>query len=94
MGTKGKLIIVGGILILLSLLFIIALGDRGAVDLYHLKLEKDDLQRDNVELEKKNQERYRAVERLRNDLEFVEDIARSELGMTKEDEVVVLKKKR
>jgi len=84
----------GGILILLSLLFIIALGDRGAVDLYHLKLEKDDLQRDNVELEKKNQERYRDVERLRNDLEFVEDIARSELGMTKEDEVVVLKKKR
>lgn len=93
MGTKGKLIIVGGILILLGLLFIIALGDRGAVDLYHLKLERDDLQRDNLELEKKNQERYRTVERLRNDLEFVEDIARSELGMTKEDEVVVLKKK-
>ena len=94
MGTKGKLIIVGGILVLLSLLFIIALGDRGAVDLYHLKLERDGLQKDNLELEKKNQEQYRAVERLRNDLEFVEDIARSELGMTKEDEVVVLKKKK
>jgi cell division protein FtsB len=94
MGTKGKLIIVGGILILLGLLFIIALGDRGAVDLYHLKLERDDLQKDNLELGKKNQERYRTVERLRNDLEFVEDIARSELGMTKEDEVVVLKKKK
>ena len=94
MGTKGKLIIVGGILVLLSLLFIIALGDRGAVDLYHLELERDGLQKDNLELEKKNQERYGAVERLRNDLEFVEDIARSELGMTKEDEVVVLKKKK
>jgi cell division protein FtsB len=70
------------------------LGDRGGIDLYHLKLERDDLHSDNLELEKKNQERYRVVERLRNDLEFVEDIARSELGMTKEDEVVVLKKKR
>ena len=94
MGTKGKLIIVGGILILLGLLFIIALGDRGAVDLYHLRSERDDLHSENLELEKNNQERYKAVERLRNDLEFVEDIARSELGMTKEDEVVVLKKKR
>jgi cell division protein FtsB len=94
MGTKSKLIIVGGILFLLGFLFVIGLGDRGAVDLYRLRQERDRLQGDNLQLEKENRERYEAVERLRNDSEFVEDIARSELGMVKEDEVVVLKKKR
>ena len=70
MGTKGKLIITAGILILLGLLFVIGLGKRGAVDLYQLKLERDRLQRANLELQKKNQERYRRVERLKNDFDF------------------------
>jgi len=93
MEMKAKLIIVGGIMILLGFLVVIGMGDRGAVDLYDLRQERDRLQRGNTELEEKNQERYRTVERLRNDMDFVEDIARTELGMTKEDEVVVLKKK-
>jgi cell division protein FtsB len=93
MGTKTKLIIVGGILILLGFLVVIGFGERGAVDLYHIKKERGRLHRDNVELEEKNRERYRTVERLRNDMDFVEDTARTELGMTREDEVVVLKKK-
>ncbi|MDY6951925.1 MAG: septum formation initiator family protein [Thermodesulfobacteriota bacterium] len=93
MKMKAKLIIVGGIVILLGFLVVIGLGDRGAVDLYELRQERDRLQKTNAELEEKNQEQYRTVERLRNDMEFVEDIARTELGMTREDEVVVLKKK-
>ncbi|MDY6838866.1 MAG: septum formation initiator family protein [Thermodesulfobacteriota bacterium] len=93
MGMKAKLIILGGIVILLGFLVVIGLGDRGAVDLYHLKQERDRLHRDNVVLEEKNEERYRTVERLRKDMDFVEDIARTEHGMTREDEVVVLKKK-
>ncbi|MDY6988234.1 MAG: septum formation initiator family protein [Thermodesulfobacteriota bacterium] len=93
MEMKAKLIIVGGIMILLGFLVVIGLGDRGAVDLYDLRQERDRLQRGNTELEEKNQQRYRTVQRLRNDMDFVEDIARTELGMTKEDEVVVLKKK-
>lgn len=93
MEMKAKLIIVGGLVILLGFLVVIGLGDRGAVDLHQLRQERDRLQSRNMELEEKNRERYRTVERLRNDMDFVEDIARTELGMTKEDEVVVLKKK-
>jgi cell division protein FtsB len=94
MGRKGKLIIVGGVILLLGFLFVIALGDRGAVDLYHLRQERDRLKADNILIEEENRERYETVERLRNDAEFVEDIARSEFGMVKEDEIVILKKKR
>jgi cell division protein FtsB len=85
---------VGGVILLLGFLFVIALGDRGAVDLYHLRQERDRLKADNILIEEENRERYETVERLRNDAEFVEDIARSEFGMVKEDEIVILKKKR
>lgn len=93
MGIKAKLLVAAGILILLGFLFVIGSGKRGAVDLYQLKQEKDRLHRANLELQKKNQERYRTIDRLKNDLEFVEDVARTDFGMIGEDEVVILKKK-
>ncbi len=94
MDAKTKMIITGGILILFGFLFVIGLGKRGAADLYQLKLEKDRLYIANLELQEKNRRLYRTIERLKNDLDFVENIARTELGMTRRDEVVILKKKR
>ncbi|NVM57874.1 MAG: septum formation initiator family protein [Desulfobacterales bacterium] len=94
MGTKGKIIITVGILIFFGFLFVIALGERGAVDLYQLKLDRDRLHGANLELQEKNQALYRAIRRLKHDLDFVENIARTELGMIEKDEVVILKKKR
>lgn len=88
------MIITGGILILFGFLFVIGLGKRGGADLYQLKLEKDRLYIANLELQEKNRKSYRTIERLKNDLDFVENIARTELGMTLRDEVVILKKKR
>jgi cell division protein FtsB len=94
MTTKTKIIVIGGILILLGFLFVIGFGERGGVDLYQLKLERDHLDRVNLELQDKNEALYRTIERLKHDLDFVENIARTELGMTAKDEVVILKKKK
>jgi cell division protein FtsB len=94
MDIKTKIIISGGILILFGFLFVIGLGKRGAADLYQLKLERDRLQVTNLELQRKNRALYRTIERLKNDPDFVENIARTELGMTRRDEVVILRKKR
>ncbi len=94
MDIKTKIIISGGILIIFGFLFVIGLGKRGAADLYQLKLERDRLQVANLKLQKKNRALYRTIERLKNDPDFVENIARTELGMTRRDEVVILRKKR
>jgi cell division protein FtsB len=75
-------------LVLFSFLFVIALGDRGAVDLYKLHLRKVRIDRSNLELQKKNRALYRNIQRLKHDPEYIEDIARSELGMVRKDEVV------
>ena len=88
MTTRRKIIVGTGIVVLFSFLFVIGLGDRGAVDLYQLRLRKVRLDRSNLELQKKNRALYRSIQRLKNDAEFVENIARSELGMVGRDEIV------
>ncbi len=93
MDTKSKAVFAVCILILFGFLFLIGLGERGAVDLYHLRQERDGLLRANQDIRKKNQELFRTIERLKNDPAFVEEIARRELGMVREDEIIILKQK-
>ena len=88
MTTKRKIVVTTGMVVLFSFLFVIGLGDRGAVDLYQLHLRKVRLDRSNLELQKKNRAVYRGIQRLKHDPEFIENIARSELGMVGKDEVV------
>jgi len=88
MTTKRKIVVTTGMVVLFSFLFVIGLGDRGAVDLYQLHLRKVRLDRSNLELQKKNRAVYRSIQRLKHDPEFIENIARSELGMVGKDEVV------
>lgn len=94
MGKKGKIIIAAGMLIFLGFLIIIGLGERGAIDLYQLRLKRDRLHQANLELQKENEASFRAIQRLKHDLDFMENVARRELGMIGKDEVVILKKKR
>jgi len=86
--NRRKIVAATGIAVLFSFLFVIALGDRGAVDLYQLRLRKARLDTSNLELRKKNQALYRSIQRLKNDVEFIENIARNELGMVAKDEMV------
>lgn len=88
MTTKHKIVVITGAMVLFSFLFVIALGDRGAVDLYQLYLRNVRIDRSNLELQKKNRALYRSIQRLKYDPEFIENIARSELGMVGKDEVV------
>lgn len=88
MMTKHKIIVVTAMLALFSFLFVIGLSDRGAVDLYQHHLRKVRLNRSSLELQKRNQSLYRNIQRLKNDPEYIEDIARTELGMVGKDELV------
>ncbi len=88
MTTKYKIIVITGMVLLFSFLFVIGLGDRGAVDLYQLHLTKVRLNKSSLEVQKKNEAIYRNIQRLKNDPEFLENIARTELGMVGKDELV------
>ena len=68
-------------------------GENGLADLYRLKTERDILLKKNDELIQKNLSLYREIERLKNDPEYVENVARNELGVIGKDEVVIKVKK-
>jgi len=76
-------------LVLLNILLIIVFGDRGLVEVGHLKGARDRLLRDNHALEEKNLSLRREIERLKTDPAYIEHVARQELGMIGRDEVIV-----
>ena len=82
MATKTKIILAAGGLALIAFVFVIALGDRGAVDLYQLILEKERLEAANHGLREENQKLYRMIQRLKSDRALIENIARTELGLS------------
>lgn len=85
---KRRLLIVVWLVIFFSLLLCIIFGERGVIDLYRLKSESDQLTYIADDLKKENQRLYRNIERLKNDPEYIEEIAREELGMVARDEII------
>jgi cell division protein FtsB len=94
MEVKNKIVVAAGFVLLVSFLFVIGLGKQGAVDLYQLRREREQLERSNGALREQNEALYKTIRRLKEDMNFVENIARTELGMARAEEVVILKKKR
>jgi cell division protein FtsB len=63
-------------------------GSRGLVQIYRLKEERDRIQTGNVRLQEDNRKLGEQINRLRNDKDEVEKIAREERGMVKKGEIV------
>jgi len=93
MNTRNKILLSFAILALFSLLLFIVFSDFGLADFRLLKQDRDRLLLKNVQLEQENLSLYRQIDRLKNDLKFIESVARQELGMVGKDEVVFKLKK-
>ena len=93
MNTGNKILLSFAILALFSMLLFIVFNEYGLADLRLLKQERDQLLQKNAQLEKENLSMYRQIDRLKNDLKFIESVARQELGMVGKDEIVFNLKK-
>ncbi len=91
--SKKNILLSFGIMVLFCLLIFIIFGENGFADLKQLKTERDILLKKNDELNQKNLSLCREIERLKNDPEYVENVARKELGVIGRDEVVINVKK-
>lgn len=89
MSNTQKILLSLVTLVLLNILLVIVFGDRGLVEVGHLKGERDRLLRDTHALKEKNLSLRREIERLKTDPAYIEHIARQELGMIGRDEVIV-----
>ena len=77
------------ILVLFNLILIVIFSDNGLVDLILLKKEKERSAEKNREVIRENLSLYREIERLKHDPEFIESVARKELGVVGKDEVIL-----
>ena len=93
MTSKKNILLAFAIVVLFWLLMFIIFSENGLADLKRLKTERDILLKKNDELTQKNLSLYREIERLKNDPEYVENVARKELGVIGKDEVVIKVKK-
>ncbi len=64
----------------------IIFGDKGLADLNYRKKTRDSLVERNTRIREENVSLSRSIDRLKNDPEFIEYVARTELGMVREDE--------
>jgi cell division protein FtsB len=82
--------IVGRLLILFLLLMslLITFGNRGVVDNYLMSKRLAKLKSQNREITIENNELKKKITLLRNDINYIEMIARNELGMVKKGDVI------
>lgn len=81
---------VGRYLIVFVLLMglLITFGDKGLVDNYMMKEKLAALRNTNGQMTHKNKELKKKIVLLRNDLRYIEMVARSEIGMVKKGDIV------
>jgi cell division protein FtsB len=93
MTKKQHFIISIAVFLLVSLFFFILYSEHGLYDLNLLKNERDVLVEKNEQLTRDNLSLSVEIDRLENDPKYIENIARHELGMIAEDELIIKPKK-
>lgn len=63
-------------------------GERGFIHLYRMDRERQVCLDRIVDLETENRKMLREIERLRTDTEYIEYVARKDLGLVRENEVI------
>lgn len=93
MTTKQSILLAFAILFLVSMLPIVIFGENGLADLNLLREERDAIVEKNEALTEENVAKYREIGRLKDDLQYIEKVAREDLGMVREGEVIIRQKK-
>ena len=93
MAKTQSILIAITILLLAALFFFIIVSEHGLADLIFLKHERRKLVEKSERLTQENLSFGIEIDRLKHDPEYIENVARKELGMIGEDEVI-LKPKR
>lgn len=91
MNLGKKIMVVGAACVLLGFLLMIVFGDNGLIEFSRFRAKEKAMAEQNQELAIENIELYRIVDRLKHDPEYIEMVARSELGMVGKDDIVVLR---
>jgi cell division protein FtsB len=88
LSRKHKIIFGFGVAAVLSFFLLLVFGDDALLDLNRVENERNTLIKKNEEIARENNDMYTEIERLKHDPEYIESIARKELGMVGKDEII------
>jgi cell division protein FtsB len=89
MDVKQKILLSFAAVILFSLCVLIIFGDNGLSELQFLRQKRDRLVEQNEQVIRENLSLFREMERLENDLTYIENVARQQLGFIGKGEVIL-----
>ena len=89
MTKKQSILITIAVALMFSMLFFIIFGEHGFIDLNTLRDEKVQLQERNEQLTDQNLSLSVEIDRLKHDPQYIENVARQELGMVGENELIL-----
>jgi cell division protein FtsB len=89
MSLDRKWMIAAAAVVLFNLMLVIVFGDNGLVELSRMKDRQQQLAAGNETLARENVSLYRIIGRLKDDPVYIESVARHELGMIGEDDVIL-----
>ena len=89
MNVKHKIFLFLAILGLFWLCGVIILGDKGLAELKLLKQEHQLMIEDNESMVRKNLSFYSEIDRLQTDVDYIEEVARQQLGFIGKDAFIL-----
>ena len=84
-----KLLLTGGIVLVVLLSYTLTLGKGGLLDIWSMKRDISSQQQQNDRLKQRNRELAGEIVNLQKGTEAIEERARSDLGLIRPDEVFV-----
>ena len=88
MTKRQKITLLIVFIAMFNLLLVVIFGDNGLIELHRLQRSHKMLIKENALLTQENARMYGSIDRLQNDPDFIENIARRELGMIRPDELI------
>ena len=88
MSQRQKIILAIIVFAMCNLLLVVLFGDNGWIELRRLDQTHRNLVKANGLLTKDNLRMYKSIDRLQTDPEYIESIARKELGMIRSNELI------
>jgi len=86
MRKKRLLLLVLSVLLIFG--FLTFFGDKGILHLFRLQKELARIKEMNLKMEEENRRLREEMKRLQNEKRYIEEIARKELGLVKEGEII------
>jgi cell division protein FtsL len=86
MKKKPLLLLIVSFILILG--FLISFGERGIIQRLRLQKELGRLKETNTKMAEENQKLKEEVRRLQTEKKYIEEIARKELGMVKQGEII------